>query len=978
MTSSLFHAILDHADSCSLPVGLFEVEVHEPSLGLKRGHGRKYGFSVLLAKVFPDLWDVLVVAAKLENGLGRRRLEATYKHLVHPVAPTNGERGIRRHSGYLLLGGIKHVVGAMRLCNIHHRLLPSCEECMIEYCMEQRRRHDLINPTSPITDQNMIELLRIMSIGHKKFESVYTTYQIQQKGGENAKEMSLSTYVALLRAAAQQIDASNGGRSGRRFNANVHDSSLYGDDASHDEQSYEAYVHDLQDTEFDTDTPLHVVQAFQAGQKPTRGSSSSSNFRLPNALFFELSQEGKKAWASIPTSDKGTIIKYFTDNKPSARTSGNGQTTPPRDNQGKFKRSANEHDQSPSVEEKSGPDEDPQEDSGTVQSHHHEVHVSERKQVPEETRVLDLLQKNSTVKDATFGDIRAYLSEKSYIADREIATENKKLEVNVMERVYRKARDVHGQHAAMGLQEPTAVMIHPPNQYTGTTKMELIYGNGWWKTDSDRDDTDTTDEGLEDTIGTQRTKLEVNMATLSKLSSLMLDDSDSDEDSDTKNSNDIDRKTGKKVSENKVSRANILRHKPKKKPDIPRASLDLLRELQEEEDMLDENGLRVALIAGNSLQDKQYDEQASVTQGFQTIEDMGLVQSEEGVHDEPKAEHPYPDIGTGGTQAHEGWNQSLARLKNDVARTVHESRDKMERIHVEQARRDTQKVYEQRAASFYEAVDRMEGSPILQRMIAAVRANAIQIALGPDDVIANLLNQPYRDSILFMGFEETLAKYRRDNEVYEDLSEGPDDKDEEDPDMDEQGGSEDRPGEEEPKGSEEEPEPKPSEESKEQEPDGESKEGKVNDDGSRPMTRQKVADEGLKIVKKTTKAGKDTEFQVRNKDSDSSKGKRLSPSSQGSEQSYASALKKSEADARRPVQSPLPKASSGNGKPKKGQQPNNKFKSMQEKIKDKLSRNQNPFQGSEHGQGWIVNKKKKNKKSQGQGTTHGGHGQPKG
>ena len=299
---------------------------------------------------------------------------------------------------------------------------------MIEYCMEQRRRHDLINPTSPITDENMIELLRIMSIGHKKFEPVYTTYQIQRKGDANAKEMTLFTYVALLRAAAQQIDASNGGRSGRRFSANVHDSSLYGIDASHDEQSYEAYVHDLQDTEFDTDTPLHVVQAYQAGQQPTRGSSSSSNFRLPNVLFFELSQEGKKAWASIPTSDKGAIIKYFTDNKPSARTSGNGQTTLPRDSQGKFKRSANEHDQSPSVEEKSGPDEDSQEDSGTVQSHHHEVHVSERKQVPEETRVLDLLQKNSAVKSATFGDIRAYLSEKSYIADREIATENKKFE----------------------------------------------------------------------------------------------------------------------------------------------------------------------------------------------------------------------------------------------------------------------------------------------------------------------------------------------------------------------------------------------------------------------------------------------------------------------------------------------------------------------------------------------------------------------
>ena len=93
---------------------------------------------------------------------------------------------------------------------------------MIEYCMEQRRRHDLINPTSPITDENMIELLRIMSIGHKKFEPVYTTYQIQRKGDANAKEMTLFTYVALLRAAAQQIDASNGGRSGRRDGGGFH------------------------------------------------------------------------------------------------------------------------------------------------------------------------------------------------------------------------------------------------------------------------------------------------------------------------------------------------------------------------------------------------------------------------------------------------------------------------------------------------------------------------------------------------------------------------------------------------------------------------------------------------------------------------------------------------------------------------------------------------------------------------------------
>ena len=147
------------------------------------------------------------------------------------------------------------------------------------------------------------------------------------------------------------------------------------------------------------------------------------------------------------------------------------------------------------------------------------------------------------------------------------------------------------------------------------------------------------------------------------------------------------------------------------------------------------------------------------------------------------------------------------------------------------------------------------------------------------------------------------------------------------------------------------------------------------------MTRKHVADEGLKIVKKGTKAGKDTQFQVRNKDSDSSEGNRLSPSSQGSKQSYASALMKPKADEKRPVQSPLPKAQSGKGKPKKGQQPSDKPKTVQERFMDKLRRGQSPYQDSKPGPGWVEKKKKKNKKkkeSQGQGTVHGGHSQPKG
>ena len=277
----------------------------------------------------------------------------------------------------------------------------------------------------------------------------------------------------------------------------------------------------------------------------------------------------------------------------------------------------------------------------------------------------------------------------------------------------------------------------------------------------------------------------------------------------------------------------------------------------------------------------------------------------------------------------------------------------------------------------------MTDIPILQRMIAIVRANAVNIAMSPDDIIANILNQPYGDSILFMGIEEELANYRRLKGIHEDSSEEHSHEDEGDPDKDGQGGSKGQPGEENPK----EPEgglgTKPSKEPEEQEPDGKpkGKKGEPGDksNGPRPMTRKHVADEGLKIVKKGTKAGKDTQFQVRNKDSDSSEGNRLSPSSQGSEQSYASALKKPKADEKRPVQSPLPKAHSGNGKPKKGQQPSDKSKTVQERFMDKLRRNQSPYKGSKPGPGWVENKKKNKKKGfQGQGTVHGGLSQPKG
>ena len=81
---------------------------------------------------------------------------------------------------------------------------------------------------------------------------------------------------------------------------------------------------------------------------------------------------------------------------------------------------------------------------------------------------------------------------------------------------------------------------------------------------------------------------------------------------------------------------------------------------------------------------------------------MGLVRLEEVAHDEPKTEHPYPDVGTGGTQAHEGWNQSVARFKSEVARTVHESRDKLERARIAEAiteaKRETQLEYDRRSA----------------------------------------------------------------------------------------------------------------------------------------------------------------------------------------------------------------------------------------------------------------------------------------
>ena len=93
---------------------------------------------------------------------------------------------------------------------------------MIDYFMEIFRRYNVTNPGNEISDEDMIEYLRMAAIGHKKFEPVWTTYEIQRKTDGSKTPIRLSTYVALLKTAAQQLDASNDNRGGgRRYQANL-------------------------------------------------------------------------------------------------------------------------------------------------------------------------------------------------------------------------------------------------------------------------------------------------------------------------------------------------------------------------------------------------------------------------------------------------------------------------------------------------------------------------------------------------------------------------------------------------------------------------------------------------------------------------------------------------------------------------------------------------------------------------------------
>ena len=149
-------------------------------------------------------------------------------------------------------------------------------------------------------------------------------------------------------------------------------------------------------------------------QRPGNGSTSkTTSTRLPNDVFFGLSQEGKKAWVTLSQADKLQILSGVSGKIKSATNNGTSKTTPPRDSKGKFQRSANEHSQESGNKEDDGSDSDEDEtteDSKTVESHSHEIHKTESKPVHEETRVLDLMRQNSTAPKG-FGPIQSYLSD---------------------------------------------------------------------------------------------------------------------------------------------------------------------------------------------------------------------------------------------------------------------------------------------------------------------------------------------------------------------------------------------------------------------------------------------------------------------------------------------------------------------------------------------------------------------------------------
>ena len=358
---------------------------------------------------------------------------------------------------------------------------------MIDYFMEIFRRYNVTNPGNEISDEDMIEYLRMAAIGHKKFEPVWTTYEIQRKTDGSKSPIRLSTYVALLKTAAQQLDASNDNRGGgRRFQANLH--SIGEEDDEMDERQYEAHIHEMDDGEsFDIDTPIAEIEAFQMMQRPGNGSTSkTTSARLPNDVFFGLSQEGKKAWVTLSQADKLQILSGVSGKTKSATTNGTSKTTPPRDSKGKFQRSANEHSQEPGNKEDDGSDseeDETTEDSKTVESHSHEIHKTESKPAHEETRVLDLMRQNSTAPKG-FGPTQSYLSDivkknakgtkhevqqESYIADRQLSVDTLGLSANVHEKHVRKA--------------PTAVRVLPADEYSGTIQVEALYGNEWKNAD---------------------------------------------------------------------------------------------------------------------------------------------------------------------------------------------------------------------------------------------------------------------------------------------------------------------------------------------------------------------------------------------------------------------------------------------------------------------------------------------------------------
>ena len=85
---------------------------------------------------------------------------------------------------------------------------------MIDYFLEIYRHYNVTNPGNEINDGEMVEYLCMAAIGHKKFEPVWTTYEIQRKTHGNKNPIKLSTYVALLKTAAQQLDSSNDNQGG--------------------------------------------------------------------------------------------------------------------------------------------------------------------------------------------------------------------------------------------------------------------------------------------------------------------------------------------------------------------------------------------------------------------------------------------------------------------------------------------------------------------------------------------------------------------------------------------------------------------------------------------------------------------------------------------------------------------------------------------------------------------------------------------